>query len=147
MKVVAVSGYFNPIHIGHLDMIEAAKKLGDKLVVIINNDEQVKLKGSVPFMPIEERVRIVAALRDVDEVVVSVDAYKEKSGEVPICKTLAMVNPDIFGNGGDRPDEKSIPEAGVCQEFGIEMVFGLGQKIQSSSVLIQKAVEHKVKKA
>jgi cytidyltransferase-like protein len=63
--VVAVSGYFNPLHVGHLDMIEKARKLGDKLVVIVNNDYQVKLKGSVPFMTLADRVRIIGALRDV----------------------------------------------------------------------------------
>src|SRR5680860_250427 len=88
--VVAVSGYFNPLHVGHLDMIEMAKKLGDKLVVIVNNDYQVKLKGSVPFMALADRVRIIESLKAVDEVFVSVDRDKT------VCKSLAKVCPNIF---------------------------------------------------
>ena len=135
MKTVAVSGYFNPLHIGHLDMIESACSLGSRVVVIVNNDLQVTLKGSVPFMPQEERLRIVGALAAVDEAVLSIDTDKT------VCETLRMVKPDVFGNGGDRPDIASIPEAAVCEELGIEMVFGLGDKIQSSSWLIAHAAE------
>lgn len=132
-KVIALSGYFNPLHVGHLEMIAHARTLADEVVVIVNNDLQVKLKGSVPFMPLEERVKIIGALRDVDRVVASIDTDKT------VCKTLAIVRPDIFGNGGDRPDKASIPETAVCEAHGIEMIFGLGDKIQSSSALIANA--------
>ncbi len=136
--VVAVSGYFNPLHVGHLEMIEKSKKLGDKLVVIINNDYQVKLKGSVPFMSLADRVKIISALRAVDEVFVSIDRDKT------VCKSLAKVRPNIFANGGDRHTLNDVPEYPVCQKLGITMVDGLGRKIRASSELIKKAAEAKI---
>ena len=136
--VVAVSGYFNPVHVGHLEMITRAKKLGDKLIVIINNDHQVKLKGSVPFMTLADRVKIMSAFRDVDEVFVSIDRDKT------VCKSLAKVHPDIFANGGDRKSLGDVPEFPVCQKLGILMVDGLGRKIRASSELIKKAAEAKI---
>jgi cytidyltransferase-like protein len=136
--VVAVSGYFNPLHVGHLDMIEKSKKLGDKLVVIINNDYQVKLKGSVPFMSLADRVRIIGALRDVDEVFVSIDRDKT------VCKSLTKVRPSIFANGGDRHTLNDVPEYPICQKLGISMVDGLGRKIRASSELIKKAAAAKI---
>jgi cytidyltransferase-like protein len=140
--IVAVSGYFNPIHVGHLEMIEKAKKLGDYLVVIVNNDKQVKLKGRVSFMDEKDRVKIVKALKWVDEVVLSIDNYRWDNGEVPIIKTLAKVKPDIFANGGDRKkDLANIPEYEVCQKLNIKMVDGLGKKIRASSELIAKAAK------
>lgn len=136
--VVAVSGYFNPLHVGHLDMIEMAKKLGDKLVVIINNDYQVKLKGSVPFMTLADRVRITKALQAVDEVFVSIDRDKT------VCKSLTKVHPDIFANGGDRHTLNDVPEYAICQKLSISMVDGLGRKIRASSELIKRAAAAKV---
>ena len=136
--VVAVSGYFNPVHVGHLEMITRAKKLGDKLIVIINNDHQVKLKGSVPFMTLADRVKIMSAFQDVDEVFVSIDMDKT------VCKSLAKVHPDIFANGGDRKSLGDVPEFPVCQKLGITMVDGLGRKIRASSELIKKAAEAKI---
>ena len=136
---VAVSGYFNPLHVGHLEMMEKAKKLGDRLVVIINNDHQVKLKGSVPFMSLIDRIKIIKALRDVDEVFVSVDRDKT------VCKSLAKVKPDIFANGGDRKSFGDVPEYDICQKLNIKMVDGLGRKIRASSTLIAKAAEAKKK--
>jgi D-beta-D-heptose 7-phosphate kinase/D-beta-D-heptose 1-phosphate adenosyltransferase len=109
--VVAVSGYFNPLHVGHLEMIERAKKLGDRLVVIVNNDYQVKLKGSVPFMPQADRLRIVKALRDVDQVFLSIDQDKS------VCKSLAKIKPDIFANGGDRHSIGDVPEYPLCRRL------------------------------
>ncbi|HQO11259.1 MAG TPA: adenylyltransferase/cytidyltransferase family protein [bacterium] len=137
--VVAVSGYFNPLHVGHLEMIARAKKLGDKLVAIINNDFQVKLKGSVPFMSLKDRVKIISALRDVDEVFVSIDRDKT------VCKSLAKLKPDIFANGGDRHSLGDVPEYPICQKYKIKMVDGLGKKIRASSVLIAKAAAKKAK--
>lgn len=142
--IVAVSGYFNPLHVGHLEMIQKARKLGDKLVAIINNDKQVALKGRVPFMPEADRLRIVQALRDVDKVVLATDDYKFPNGEVPIIKTLAKVRPDIFAKGGDRLKSLgNIPEAEICQKLGIKIVDGLGKKIRASSDLIAKAARLK----
>lgn len=131
--VVAVSGYFNPLHVGHLEMIEKAKKLGDKLVVIVNNDGQVKLKGSVPFMHQQDRLKIVSALRDVDQVFLSID--KDKT----VCRSLAKLKPNIFANGGDRKSIGDVPEYPICQKLGIDMVDGLGKKIRASSEMIAKA--------
>jgi cytidyltransferase-like protein len=140
---VAVSGYFNPLHVGHLEMIQKAKKLGDRLVVIINNDHQVKLKGSVPFMSEQDRIKIVKALRDVDDVFLSIDKYQLPNGAVPVIKSLAKVKPDIFANGGDRKSLNDVPEYDICQKLNIKMVDGLGKKIRASSVLIAQAAANK----
>jgi len=134
--VVAISGYFNPLHVGHLEMIEKARKLGDRLVAIVNNDRQVKLKGRVPFMKQADRMKIVRSLRDIDEVFLSID--KDKS----VCASLAKLKPDIFAKGGDR-NVGNIPEVAVCQKYGIKIVDGLGKKIRSSSILIAKAAKKK----
>jgi len=131
--VVAVSGYFNPVHVGHLDMFSEAKKLGDWLIVIVNNDEQVKLKDRVQFMNEKDRIKIVKYFKPVDEVFLSIDT------DLTVCKSLSKIKPDIFGNGGDRETKKDIPEADICRKLGIKMVFGLGKKIRSSSVLIAKS--------
>jgi D-beta-D-heptose 7-phosphate kinase/D-beta-D-heptose 1-phosphate adenosyltransferase len=135
---VAVSGYFNPLHVGHLDMIEKAKKLGDRLVVIVNNDAQVKVKGSVPFMNQADRLRIIQSLRAVDEVFLSID--KDKT----VCKSLAKIKPNIFANGGDRKNLNDVPEFAICQKLGISMVDGLGRKIRASSDMIKKAAAAKI---
>ena len=135
-KTVCVSGYFNPLHIGHLSLFEEAKKLGDYLVVIVNNDHQVELKGSVPFMKEDERLKIVESLKMVDEAVLSKDIDRT------VCKTLERVAPDIFANGGDRNNINDIPEAEVCKRLGIEMSFNVGGgKQQASSELIKNAVK------
>ena len=123
---VAVSGYFDPIHIGHLDYLELAKKLGDKLVVIINNNHQCKLKKGKPFMDELDRMRIVESLGIVDEVFLSIDSDRS------VCKSLEEIKPDIFANGGDRATSE-VPESVVCKKYDIEMVDGLGDKIRSSS--------------
>jgi D-beta-D-heptose 7-phosphate kinase/D-beta-D-heptose 1-phosphate adenosyltransferase len=118
-------------------MFEAAKALGTHLVVILNSDYQVGLKGSVPFMPEMDRKELIEAFKVVDKVIISVD--KDKS----VCKTLAMVKPDIFANGGDRRCENDIPEANVCKENNISMVFNVGgDKIRHSSQLIAKAINY-----
>lgn len=131
--LVAVSGYFNPLHVGHLEMIQKARKLGDKLVAIVNNDRQVALKGSVPFMSQADRLKIVAALREVDAVFLSID--KDKT----VCKSLAKLKPNIFANGGDRHSIGDVPEFPICQKYGIKMVDGLGKKIRASSEMIKRA--------
>ena len=139
--VVVVSGYFNPLHVGHIEMIEKAKKLGDKLITIVNNDYQVKLKGSVPFMSQVDRLKIVAALRGVDEVFLSIDRDKT------VCKSLSKIKPDIFANGGDRHSIGDVPEYSICQKFNIKMIDGLGRKIRASSKIISQAAIRKAKVA
>ena len=123
---VAVSGYFDPIHIGHLDYLELAKKLGDKLVVIVNNNHQCKLKKGKPFMDELDRIRIVESLGIVDEVFLSIDSDRS------VCKSLQEIKPDIFANGGDRATSE-VPESVICKKYNIKMVDGLGDKIRSSS--------------
>ena len=130
MKVIAASGYFNPLHKGHVEYLEKAKSLGNYLVVIVNSDHQRALKGSKEFMKEDERMAIVAALRCVDEVIIAIDK------DATVCETLRVVKPQIFAKGGDRFTSE-IPEAAVCNELGIEMVDGLGEKIQSSSWLLK----------
>ncbi len=144
LVVVAVSGYFNPLHVGHLEMINMAKKLGDKLVVIVNNDEQVRLKGRVPFMNEQDRMTIIKALKGVDRVFLSIDKYKLSNGEIPIIKSLAKVKPNIFANGGDRHNISNVPEYDICQKLNIKMVDGLGKKIRASSEMIAKAALIKI---
>ena len=128
LTTVAVSGYFDPIHVGHLEYLQLAKKLGDKLIVIINNNFQAKLKKGSTFMDEKDRMEIVAALRCVDEVFLSIDEDKS------VCKSLEYIKPDIFANGGDRSLEE-IPETAVMEKYNIKMVDGLGLKIRSSSDL------------
>ncbi len=127
--IVCTSGYFNPAHIGHIKLFEEAKKLGSTLIVIVNNDLQVKLKGSKPFMNEKERCDIIRAIKYVDHVVLSIDTDKT------IIKTLTMVNPNIFAKGGDSTID-NIPEKEVCEKLGIKLITGIGGgKIQSSSWL------------
>ena len=126
--IVATSGYFDPLHVGHLECLEMAKELGDRLIVIVNSDLQAKLKKGESFMKEEDRMRIVSALKCVDEVFLSID--KDKSQ----CESLRYINPDIFAKGGDRTSGE-IPESRVCNELGIKIIDGLGEKIRSSSDL------------
>ena len=134
--VVIISGYFNPLHIGHILYLQGAKKLGNKLLVIVNNDEQQLLKKGKIIMPESHRCDIVAALRDVDDLCLSID------DDPTVCKTLDYVARNmkdkyklIFANGGDRPTSKEVPETFVCRQHGIEMVFDAGgnDKVDSST--------------
>ena len=133
--IVVVSGYFDPIHAGHIEYFKLAKELGDKLIVILNNDEQSKLKKGKYFMPLEERKEIVKAIRYVDDVFVSID--KDRT----VCKSLEKINPHIFAEGGDRFSHE-IPDAEICKKLGIKIIDGVGKKIQSSSELVHKAEEN-----
>tara|TARA_A100001011_G_scaffold51375_1_gene49400 strand:- start:20533 stop:20955 length:423 start_codon:yes stop_codon:yes gene_type:complete len=125
---IAVSGYFDPIHVGHLEYLKMAKSLGDILVVIVNNNQQCVLKKGKFFMDEKDRLEIVKAIKYVDEVVLSVDRDKT------VCKSLELIRPNIFANGGDRSTDE-VPETSVCKKYKIEMVDGLGEKIRSSSSL------------
>ena len=125
---IAVSGYFDPIHVGHLEYFKMAKSLGDILVVIVNNNHQCVLKKGKFFMDENDRLEIVKAIKYVDEVVLSVDQDKT------VCKSLELIRPNIFANGGDRSTDE-VPETSVCKKYKIEMVDGLGEKIRSSSSL------------
>tara|TARA_Y100000389_G_scaffold129910_1_gene127344 strand:- start:218 stop:625 length:408 start_codon:yes stop_codon:yes gene_type:complete len=126
MTTVAVSGYFDPIHVGHIDFFEKAKKFGDKLIVIINNDSQARLKKGKSFINENDRLEIVKALRCVDDVFLSIDNDKS------VCKSLEIIKPDIFANGGDRKLDE-IPETAIMKKYNIQMIEGVGKKIRSSS--------------
>ena len=137
-KTVVASGYFDPIHIGHIEYLEMSKKLGDKLIVIINNNSQAILKKGYYFMDEKERLQIVKSLRCVDEVFLSID------NDPSVCKSLEFLKPNIFAKGGDRTAE-NIPETPICKKLRCKIVSGLGEKIQSSSYLVKKAKGSKEK--
>ena len=142
MKVVIVSGYFNPLHGGHIDMIEAARKMGDKLIVIVNNDQQQLLKKGKVILDDKNRLRLMRALRDVNEVVLSID---EDSTIIKTLEMIAKQHPGddlVFANGGDRDSEQAIPEAEVCRQYGIEMRFDAGIGKTDSSTRINQATGH-----
>lgn len=134
-SIVIVSGYFNPLHIGHLRMMEAARELGDRLFVIVNNDKQQLLKKGHIILPLHDRLEIVQALRIVDEAVPAEDE------DATVKRTLTRLRQRfphakmIFGNGGDRTDEKVVAETAVCESLSIELIFGVGgtEKADSSS--------------
>jgi D-beta-D-heptose 7-phosphate kinase/D-beta-D-heptose 1-phosphate adenosyltransferase len=137
-KAIIVSGYFNPLHKGHLDLFHKAKTKGDMLWVIVNSDLQRVLKGSKAFMDEDERIIIVKAIGIVDKALVSVDKDKTQ------CATLSFLAKEygaeydlFFANGGDQNND-SIPEAPICKKAGIGLIEKLGDKIQSSSWLLKK---------
>ena len=143
LRVGIISGYFNPIHVGHIDLIERSREVVDVLYVIVNSDFQRELKGSREFMSEGERSRIVSSIKGVTGCFISID--RDRS----VCSSLGMVYRDVssyyswydlefkFINGGDRSNGE-IPEVGVCEEMGIEILDGFGDKVQSSSWLLNK---------
>ena len=135
--VVAVSGGFDPIHIGHVRLFRAAKKLGDKLVVILNNDNWLLKKKGNFFMPQHERREVLEALANVDEVITT--DHPRDPDDMSVCAALEALCPDVFANGGDRT-RKNIPELAVFKKINCKTVFGVGKggKIQSSSGLLKK---------
>ena len=144
MKVVIVSGYFNPLHGGHLDMIEAAAKMGDRLIVIVNNDEQQIVKKGKVILEETNRARLLRALRAVDEVIISIDKDQTQIATLEFIASQYPSDELVFANGGDRDSEKAIPESDVCRTHGIEMVFGVGgDEKADSSTRINQALGHK----
>jgi D-beta-D-heptose 7-phosphate kinase/D-beta-D-heptose 1-phosphate adenosyltransferase len=136
---VAVSGGFDPIHIGHVRMFQEARKFGDKLVVILNNDNWLRAKKGFAFMPQKERAELLRAFPGVDKVVIT--DHKKNDRDKSVNHALAKLRPAIFANGGDRRKTKDILEANTCKRFGIKLVFGVGKggKVQSSSWMINAA--------
>merc|ERR1719158_2775645 len=114
-RVVAASGYFDPLHYGHIEYLQKSRDCGDKLIVIVNNDRQAAAKKGQPFMAARERVKLIRSLACVDAAIESVDEDRS------VVKTLAIVHPDIFTNGGETASSET-PEANVCHELGIKMV-------------------------
>ena len=138
LKAIIVSGYFNPLHKGHIELFQKAKKEGDTLWVIVNSDLQRELKRSKEFMDQNERLTIVSAIEIVDKALISIDKDKTQ------CATLTDLADKYsseyelyFANGGDQNID-SIPEVSICKENGIGLLEGLGDKIQSSSWLLRK---------
>ena len=137
-KAIIVSGYFNPLHKGHLELFQKAKEAGDELWVIVNSDLQRELKGSKEFMLEDERLLIVSAIGIVDKALVSID--KDKTQRKTLANLADKYSSEYelyFANGGDQNND-SIPEVLVCKEKGIGLLEGLGDKIQSSSWLLKK---------
>jgi D-beta-D-heptose 7-phosphate kinase/D-beta-D-heptose 1-phosphate adenosyltransferase len=136
---VVVSGGFDPIHIGHIEMMQEAKALGDKLIVIVNNDNWLVAKKGFAFMPEQERLAIVKSIKHVDEAVLT--GHEKNPTDMSVCKELEELKPGIFANGGDRkPDGDPVPEVELCNRLGIKLVYNIGKsgKIQSSSDLVKK---------
>jgi len=137
-KAIIVSGYFNPIHKGHLEYFNNAKAMADKLFVIVNNDHQRELKGSKEFQDENERMIIVSNIKAVDKAILSIDTDRT------VCATIKMIAEQYgsefelgFANGGDQNND-TIPEKPICEQMNVALIDGLGDKIQSSSWLLKK---------
>ena len=137
-KAIIVSGYFNPIHKGHLEYFNNAKAMADLLFVIVNNDHQRALKGSKEFQDEKERMIIVSNIKAVDKAILSIDTDRT------VCATIKMIAEQFgrefelgFANGGDQNND-TIPEKPICEEMNVALIDGLGDKIQSSSWLLKK---------
>ena len=144
-KIVMTCGFFNPLHIGHINLFREAKKLGDFLVVIVNNDEQVKLKGSVHFMSEQERIEIIKAIKYVGEVFLSIDKDGFQSESLKAVAIKYKDNELIFAKGGDRNFD-NLPECEkkACKEYNIKVVNNIGGgKVQSSSWLLRSINDKK----
>lgn len=136
-KAIIISGYFNPIHKGHIEYINLSKSHGDILIVIVNNDIQRELKGSMEFMLQEERKLIISNIKAVDKVYISIDDDKS------VSKTISLIHSELqkdyklfFANGGDQ-NNNSIPEITMCEKLGIQLLENMGKKVQSSSWLLK----------
>jgi cytidyltransferase-like protein len=124
---VVVSGAFDPIHVGHIAYITEAAKLGDRLVVILNNDQFLIHKKGFVFMPFDDRKKILESIKGVDEVVASID------DDQTVCKTLEKIKPDIFAKGGFIFDPHNLPEANTCSIIGCKIVMNVGQETLRSN--------------
>lgn len=145
-KVVMVSGGFDPVHIGHVRMFNEAKKLGNELVVVLNNDNWLKFKKGYAFMPEKDRKEIIESFKAVDRVLIT--SHKPNTKDITVCRELSRVRPHIFANGGDRKENVPVPEYEVCKRLGIEMAFNVGHggKVRSSSKLVKQASKKTITK-
>ena len=137
MRKVAVSGGFDPLHVGHVRMFEAAKNLGDYLIVILNNDNWLRKKKGFVFMPEQERAEIIRGLKCVNEVVIT--NHDAECTDPSVCRELSLIGVDVFANGGDRKND-NVPEADMCRRMGIDLECNVGGgKVQSSQWLTDQA--------
>jgi len=137
-EAVIVSGYFNPLHVGHLELFEKASSEGNFLIVIVNSDLQRELKGSKKFMPEDERLKIIKSIKGVGMALISIDQDSTQNQTLRYLHNEYSNTWDLnFANGGDQTNE-TIPESVTCNELGITLIDGLGDKIQSSSWLLNK---------
>jgi cytidyltransferase-like protein len=143
-KVVVISGYYNPVHAGHVEYARLAKEFAGKdglVYVIVNSDKQAVLKKKFSFVPENDRLAVMSALKYVDKAFLSID--KDRT----VCKTIQMLcdtmepKPTHFANGGDVTPDAPCPEEVVCSQNGMQLVYGLGDKIQSSSWILDKSVK------
>ncbi len=148
-----VSGGFDPVHIGHVRLFVAAKKLGDELVVVINNDHWLRAKKGYTFMPDYERKEIVEAIEAVDRVLLS--THKKNPKDFSISQDLRKLKPHLFANGGDRDEKNSqnpqsslYKDIEMCKKLGIDMIFNVGHggKVRSSSDLVKQVQNRKLPK-
>ena len=139
-KVVMVSGGFDPMHIGHVRLFEEAKKLGDELIVVLNNDHWLTLKKGYAFMSQADRKEIILSVGAVDKVLIT--KHKKNTADISVCKEIEMLRPDVFANGGDRKYD-NIPEYELCRRLGIAMAFNVGKggKVRSSSELVKRSIK------
>lgn len=135
---MAVSGGFDPLHIGHVRLLKAARQLGDKLAVIINNDNWLRAKKGFVFMPQRERMELIRAFPFVDKVILT--DHQKGDPDRSVVRALQKLRPTIFANGGDR-GRMNTPEVMLCKKLGIGVVFNVGRggKVQSSSWMISAA--------
>jgi len=140
MKLAIVSGGFDPVHVGHIELLQKAREKADSLFVIVNNDAFLERKKGKAFMPLKERIAIMQSFKGVELALESVDE------DDTVCETLTWLSAAykpkfeeiFFCNGGDRTSGENTPEHEICLKVGIKPVYGLGDKIQSSSCLLKK---------
>lgn len=147
-KVVMISGGFDPLHIGHIRYMQEAKKLGDKLIVVINNDNWLELKKGYAFMSENDRKEIIESISCVDEVYLT--GHEKGTEDISVCNEIEKIRPHIFAKGGDRKPEGDPlpgPEVSLCNRLGIEVVYDVGQggKLRSSSDLVKEATKKREK--
>jgi D-beta-D-heptose 7-phosphate kinase/D-beta-D-heptose 1-phosphate adenosyltransferase len=132
--IVATSGGFDPLHIGHLCCLSAAAKLGGTLIAIVNGDGFLERKKQYKFMPLSDRMEIIDGIKGVDIVIPWDDGTQFVSG------AIERIKPDIFAKGGDRAEPKDIPEWDICEQVGCEVIFNVGGgKIRSSLELVERS--------